>query len=249
MNKPPTDLPAGVNWEPSPIYDFSKSPRLWGMPDMLRHFIVAHLVSVYGGLMERDRRVRLLDVACGFGEQYHLLKTNRMGAGTRLVYTGVDVDPRKRERALTYYPQLDFRLGDLTTDFDTLTMGEPYDVIVSTETLEHLRREDGARFLEGCMRRLAPGGHFILTCPNPNLRRDNPWHLYEWPREELAQFIATHADWTVVDQFDLKIGARHIKEAVALPPQTSRRVPNELLRGALVGVGPGTVMAYVLTNG
>lgn len=243
-------LPAGVNWEPSPIFDFSRSPRLWGLPDTLRHIIVAHLVSSYGGLQEEGRTVSMLDAACGFAEQYHLLKTNRMGAGTRLHYTGIDVDPRKRLRALSYYPDLDYRLGDLTTEF--LTLAGPaarYDIIVSTETLEHFKQEDGIQFLENCMSLLAPGGSFILTVPNPNLHRDNKWHLYEWPRAELAQFVAGHEDWVVRDKFDLKIDTRTIKAALGLPPETGRRIPNELLRGAMAGVGEGTVMVYVLGRG
>lgn len=217
------------------------------MPDMLRHFIVAHLVNVYGKLQEENRLVRILDVACGFGEQLHILKTNRVGAGTRLAYTGLDVDPRKRARAVELNPSIDYRLGDITTSFWSM-VDRRYDVVISTETLEHLRKEDGQKFLENCMSVVAPGGHMILTCPNPNLHRDNPWHLYEWPREELAAFITAHKTWEVVDQFDIKIPSRDIKKVVNLPAKTGMRVPNELLRGAIAGVAPGTVMIYVLTH-
>lgn len=43
--------------------------------------------------------------------------------------------------------------------------GEKFDTIVAGELIEHL--ENPGLFLSGCRQRLAPGGHLILTTPNP----------------------------------------------------------------------------------
>jgi 2-polyprenyl-3-methyl-5-hydroxy-6-metoxy-1,4-benzoquinol methylase len=114
--------------------------------------------------------------------------------------------------------------------------------VISTETLEHLVKEDGGKFLENCISVTKPDGMMILTSPNPNLKRENEWHLYEWPEIELSKFIADHG-WTVVDKFDMKCPTREIRKVINVP---QCRIPNELMRGAFVGLVPGSVMIYVL---
>ena len=245
-----TEYSAGINWEDSPLFDFARSPRLSLFPDLCRLLNVGWLALHYAGVIKEEKKIKLLDAACGFGELNRIIKSQRIAKGARVQYIGIDIDPRKIKRAEEMMKTGDFRLlpmQEITSLVRGLSVGQPadrdlFDVIVSTESLEHINREAGIRFLADCADILRVGGHFIITCPTPAIHRDNEWHLHEWEVEELTIELAK-LPFEVVDQFFMKSPVR----ILGIPPTIRSRVPNEMLRGVLSpGAADGSVQVWVL---
>lgn len=237
-------LPAGVNWEDSPLFDFPRSPRLSLFPDLCRLLQVGWLSLQYSGVLDGPQHIRLLDVASGFGELLRILRSQRLAKGARIQYIGLDIDDRKVKRAREMMPKGDFRIGmiqDILTLFDS-----KFDVIASTETLEHVEKDDGIKFLSDCYQLLNPGGHLILTCATPHLHRENHWHLHEWEDKELEEVIANQP-WIIKDHFFMKAPVRAIGKDKM--PKLAKRVPNEMIRGVLSAqADTGSQQVWVLSK-
>ncbi|MDH4068359.1 MAG: class I SAM-dependent methyltransferase [Dehalococcoidia bacterium] len=128
----------------------------------------------------------VLDIACGtgYGASYLLNK----GAKT---VVGGDNSEEAIEYARLHY-QKD-RLSFLRCDAQQMLFRDwSFDVIVSFETIEHLRRYED--FLEGCRRALKDDGVFICSTPNRDGRfgYENPTHFREFAPEEFRELIATY---------------------------------------------------------
>jgi 2-polyprenyl-6-hydroxyphenyl methylase/3-demethylubiquinone-9 3-methyltransferase len=130
-------------------YGFSSSEA----SHMHRHFMPC-LLSLAG---ELKPGARVLDVGCGNG--YTCGKFLELGA--RVV--GIDLSKVGIELARHTYPEARFEL--LGADEDVLEeLGErPFDLVVSTEVVEHLYAP--RRWARGCFAALKPGGRFICTTP------------------------------------------------------------------------------------
>jgi SAM-dependent methyltransferase len=125
---------------------------------------------------------RVLDVACGEGYGAAALHA----AGARGVI-GADACEATCAHARARYA-LDVAVADAAR----LPFGDrSFDLIVSFETLEHLR--DPGRFLDECARLLAPDGVLIASTPNRPVYREavlaatgtlNPFHVREWDEGE-----------------------------------------------------------------
>jgi hypothetical protein len=68
------------------------------------------------------------------------------------------------------------------------------DVVVSFETIEHLREEDQPRMVAEFARVLSPGGIVVISSPNKRLYSDersyvNEFHLHELYRDGLARLL------------------------------------------------------------
>lgn len=97
---------------------------------------------------------RILDLGCGAG---WLSNTLSMFGPT----TGVDISDSAIKRASLDYPRVNFICDNfLSWDYE----GEPFDIIVGHETLEHF--EDQHLYLEAVYKLLASGGYLVLTTPN-----------------------------------------------------------------------------------
>jgi 2-polyprenyl-3-methyl-5-hydroxy-6-metoxy-1,4-benzoquinol methylase len=141
-----------------------------------------------------DRTV--LDAGCGIGYGSGLLARS----GARQV-TGIDVSAEALAQAVKYY-QRDGVVWFLRADLETLgeTAGVPknVEVVVNLENIEHLQHPD--RFLCQLDHVLAPSGTFVTSTPNGLLTEldaqghniNNPFHLKEFTREELAKLLALH---------------------------------------------------------
>lgn len=114
----------------------------------------------------------VLDVACGTGVGAALLKA----AGARRVW-GIDIDADSVAYAMARYPQCDFAQSEAT---NLCLADASVDVVVSFETIEHLR--DQQRFVIECERVMRPGGIFICSTPNTTIyqwQSENPFHVHE----------------------------------------------------------------------
>jgi ubiquinone/menaquinone biosynthesis C-methylase UbiE len=135
---------------------------------------------VFASTFVKDKVV--LDVACGtgIGTQYLL----KVGARSCL---GLDIDGPTIEYARAAYNGCQFAQCDAT---NLCVPDSSMDVVVSFETIEHLR--DPLKFLSECIRVLRPGGIFICSTPNRTMYRlaiKNPYHLHEFKTAEFARSL------------------------------------------------------------
>ena len=115
---------------------------------------------------QRRENLRILDVGCGDG--YDLFMLSRAPAGgkcARLV--GVDLDGGnvaygRARAAFEGDRRLEFKACDAVAE--PLGAGEPPDIIICSEVVEHLSDPD--RLIARLAELLPAGGHLILTTPN-----------------------------------------------------------------------------------
>jgi SAM-dependent methyltransferase len=126
---------------------------------------------------------RVLDIACGEG--YGGAALQKAGAAQVI---GVDISETVCLHARSKYG-LDARLG--TAEQIPLAVGS-VDVIVSFETIEHV--PDPNRFLDECVRVLAPGGRLIISTPDKDIygrKVQNPYHCSEMTAGEFTEALNT----------------------------------------------------------
>ena len=127
----------------------------------------------------------VLDIACGTGVGTSFLRR----AGARRVY-GLDIDPDAIAFAKARYRDCEFGQSDAT---DLGLPSSSVDVVVSFETLEHVR--DQRTFLTECRRVLRPRGMVICSTPNITVYRwfgTNPYHVRELTAGEFTSLLAEY---------------------------------------------------------
>ncbi len=178
----------------------------------------AHIAryALAGGLVHDGGLV--VDAACGLGYGAAILG-ERTGVG-RVI--GVDISRYAVEYARASYgvpERISFRLGD-ATDLGFLDDGS-VDLVVSFETLEHLR--EPRRLLAEARRVLRPGGRIIVSVSNDwtdeTGRDPSPQHMHEYDWTKLEHQMAEHfrleAAWAQVAGGGMKLTDR---------PRSLRRV-------------------------
>jgi cyclopropane fatty-acyl-phospholipid synthase-like methyltransferase len=134
-------------------------------------------------------RPRILDLGCGRGWLTRALSAYGDVIGTDVVASSVD-------RARELFPDLRFEQTDIRGLIDSRGPGS-FDVVVSSEVLEHVEDEEKHAFLGGIHRLLEPGGYAILTTPRGELwehwRRSRDWKqpVEEWISEDELDRMAT----------------------------------------------------------
>lgn len=117
------------------------------------HFM-PHVLALAGKL---DASTRILDVGCGNG----FTCGEFLKLGCRVV--GIDLSGQGITLARKTHPQGRFELLPADDRILERLEEEPFDVVVSTEVIEHLYAP--RTFARGCHRALKPGGRFICTTP------------------------------------------------------------------------------------
>jgi len=137
---------------------------------------------VFAGGFVKDKVV--LDVACGTGIGTHYLL--KVGARSCL---GLDIDRAATDYARAAYGACQF------AQCDAMNLCVPdgsIDVVVSFETIEHLR--DQLRFLSECHRVLRLGGILVCSTPNRTMSRwarENVYHEHEFTVAEFTRALET----------------------------------------------------------
>ena len=103
------------------------------------------------------RGMRALEVGCGNG----FLCGEFLKRGCQIV--GIDSSVQGIELARKTYPTGRFELLAAGAEILTQLCEEPFDLVISTEVVEHLYAP--REWAEGCFKALKPGGHFICTTP------------------------------------------------------------------------------------
>lgn len=145
------------------------------------------------------RGLRVLDAGCGNGSLAGLF----LERGCHVV--GVDLGEQGIDIARSAYPEGRFEVMPLGHRMRERLGEEPFDLVVSTEVIEHLYAPDP--FLRGCFAALRPGGRLILSTPyhgwlknvliaatgrfdthvNPRLQGG---HIKFWSRQTLTAALA-----------------------------------------------------------
>ena len=156
----------------------------------------------------------ILDVACGtgYGSAYLLEK------GAREV-VGLDKSVSAIHYAKEQYD--DKKLSFVRGDAIALPFTHEYfDVIVSFETIEHLK--DHTRFLSECKRVLKNGGLFICSTPNKRIssphteKPANRFHVREFYPEEFLSLLGEYfIDIRLYGQQDMNLLERRMRWVVA----------------------------------
>ena len=162
---------------------------------MHEHFM-PHLMEMCGSFSTKRR---VLDVGCGNGFTAGLL----LDKGYDVV--GIDTSRDGIEIARDTYPQGRFEiLSAETGNLLSLLNCQPFDLVVSTEVIEHVY--DPHAFVLACYAALRPGGRFICSTPyhgylkNLALALFNRWdrhanplwrggHIKFWSRKTLSQLF------------------------------------------------------------
>jgi len=126
----------------------------------------------------------VLDIACGEG--YGAAALQKAGAA-RVI--GVDVSELACSHVRNKYG-LETRAGSAE---QVPLPDNSVDVVVSFETIEHVRNP--GRFLDECVRVLAPGGRLIVSTPDKDvytgrLATQNPHHCSELTAEEFESAVS-----------------------------------------------------------
>ncbi len=147
---------------------------------------------LFAAELAHDKTV--LDIASGEGYGSHLLSKY----ARRVV--GVDVSNDCVEHARAKYisgdsDNLEYLAGSaLCIPIDGQ---HHFDLIVSLETIEHLRKEEQGIFIEEVKRLLKPDGLFVVSTPDKQVHSDktgtlNPFHVGEFYFHELRAFLGEY---------------------------------------------------------
>jgi SAM-dependent methyltransferase len=152
-----------------------------------REHIHQHL-SRYEFVESIVRNKKVLDVACGSGYGSNILKIN--GASTVI---GIDISSESIEHAKQKYSGEGIRF--LLGDAENLSDYRGYDIIISFETIEHLKHPE--IFLGEIKQSLFPGGRFVVSTPvrekgTINDKPSNQYHHQEWSEEEFRSLLQSH---------------------------------------------------------
>ncbi|MBW4563671.1 MAG: class I SAM-dependent methyltransferase [Mojavia pulchra JT2-VF2] len=123
---------------------------------------------------------KVLDIASGTGYGSQMLRF----AGASSV-VGVDISLETVEYAKKHYqaPEIEFICAN-AEQFECL---EPFDVVVSFETIEHLKNP--TNFLKQIRKFLAPNGVFIISVPLGETRHFDPYHLHAFTQDEILNLL------------------------------------------------------------
>ena len=133
----------------------------------------------------------VLDIACGSGTG----TTYLAGKGAKTV-VGADIS-QEALRDAKRWDKGRKRVEFILSDAEILPfVDNSFDVIVSLETIEHLKEPE--RFLAECRRALGKKGIFVCSTPNkkvysPLFRKPvNPYHVREFPPEEFYDLLSKY---------------------------------------------------------
>jgi 2-polyprenyl-3-methyl-5-hydroxy-6-metoxy-1,4-benzoquinol methylase len=128
---------------------------------------------------------RVLDAGCGDG----YLASELVRRGHQV--TGVDASPSAIGFARTLVGGATFLVGDLRDLSSALDGGEPFDVALLVEVIEHIPVEDQGSVLQGLHSLLKAGGRLVITVPTTN-RPLIEWHYRHYTVADLTSLLGEH---------------------------------------------------------
>lgn len=135
------------------------------------------------GTLEED--MSFLDAGCGDGRLIYELKNS----GCKASLSGIDYSETAVKFARIYNPGCDIQVDDLTANRNASEF--TYDVVVSIETLEHIKPELLPKAVEYLQALLKPGGRLVVSVPHLNRPLDSK-HYQHFTTETLNAVLADH---------------------------------------------------------
>ncbi|MCX6799863.1 MAG: class I SAM-dependent methyltransferase [Candidatus Falkowbacteria bacterium] len=139
----------------------------------------------------------VLDIACGSGYGSQILAL----AGAAQVI-GVDID--KQAIDLANSKNQSKNINYINSDATKLNLGnESIDVIVSFETIEHLKNPE--EYLKELKRVLKVDGIALISTPNLEVSKNhNPFHIKEYTKDEFTRLLqGSFQESSILDQFNV----------------------------------------------
>lgn len=133
---------------------------------------------------------RIADIACGAGYGSRLLA--EAGAASTL---GFDLCHKVVAYADERYGMEGLRFAQ--SDADAFDWDEQFDVVISFETIEHLKEPEA--FLSRVFELVEPGGLFLLSVPLGETRHLDPFHLHAFSERQVLDMV-TAAGFRVEEQ-------------------------------------------------
>lgn len=145
-----------------------------------RYFSVKHLC----------KGKKVLDLACGEGYGSYLL--SKWGAKN---VVGVDISKESIKNANKNFKKENIEFIVSNVEKLTLIKENDFDLIVSFETIEHLKNPE--LFLKEIKRVLKPNGSIVISCPNdyfyyPTEEEKNEFHLKKYTFEDFEKLTEKH---------------------------------------------------------
>ena len=166
----------------------------------------------------------VLDIACGEGYGTFILSKK-----AKKIW-GADIDKNTIEQARKKYQnkKINFIQANAT---DLPFEKNFFDVIVSFETIEHLSKENGIKFLTQIKKTLKKGGTLILSTPNKERTLfssyKNVFHLYEYYQDELVDMLKKYFDNVVVYDQDVNLFSLIFNKNTKKTPLFNLELENE----------------------
>lgn len=155
--------------------------------------------------------LRILEVGCGRGWLIPFARVFGQVEGVDPVPTSIEVAKRNN-------PDITFYVGTTSKVLKAKNF-KPYDIIISTEVVEHVEDEFKAEFIEEIVKCLVSGGHLILTTPRGE-------YYQKWLRLGIKKQIVE--EW--LSESELK----HLMESHDFYPITKDRIYLDLRKLSLL---------------
>lgn len=169
--------------------------------------------------------MRILDLGCGRGWMTNLASVYGKCEGVDPVGGVVEIARRR-------FPNLRFYVGGLQTVLGQQDFA-PYEVVLTSEVIEHVPRDQQRLFVQDLRRTLRPGGFVILTTPRGEAwdewrRYSNPNQPVEdWLRETEVEQLFTAEGFRCVGMDRVSVEIPSLAFVPRLTP--GRREPDKLL--------------------
>jgi 2-polyprenyl-3-methyl-5-hydroxy-6-metoxy-1,4-benzoquinol methylase len=113
--------------------------------------------SVAEFFVKAPRHSRILDVGCGNGATLGTLR------GRELELRGIDSSESGIRIAKSAYPDVCFRVGDVSGDLGSVYPPNYFDFVICTEVVEHVYNPRG--LIRNCFSLLKPAGQLLISTP------------------------------------------------------------------------------------
>ncbi len=134
---------------------------------------------------------------------------------------GVDIDPAG-VRVLT---QMGFNV--VCADVETMDLGRQFDAIIAGEIIEHL--ESPGLFLRNMHRHLKPGGHILISTPNP-FHNVQTWKIWRHGRPAVHEGHMGWQDPLTMKQLLERCGFQIVEGYWVQPPHKGIKTWKRLFR-------------------